>query len=75
MVKDSALSLLWLELLLCLRIDPWPRNFCMLQEWQKKKKNMISRAGSKVQEWTRTEMIRAVWSVTVGAQASLSICL
>ena len=25
MLKDPALSLLWLE------FDPWPRNFCMLQ--------------------------------------------
>ena len=31
-VKDSALSLLWLGL------DPWPRNFCMLWVQPKKKK-------------------------------------
>lgn len=29
-VKDPALSLLWL------RFDHWPRNFCMLQVWSKK---------------------------------------
>ena len=36
-VKDSALSLVWL------RFNPWPRNFCMPQAWPKqktKKQNM-----------------------------------
>lgn len=28
-VKDSALSLLWLRSLLWLGFDPWPGNFCM----------------------------------------------
>ena len=37
-VKGPALSLLWLRLLLWLGFDPWPRNFCMLQAGQKKKK-------------------------------------
>ena len=31
-VKDLALSLLWL------RLDPWPRNFCMPQVQPKNKK-------------------------------------
>ena len=31
-VKDSALSLLWLG------FDPWPGNFCMSRAWPKKKK-------------------------------------
>ena len=35
-VKDSVLSLLWLGLLLCLRFDSWPRNFCMPWAWPKK---------------------------------------
>ena len=29
LVKDPALSLLWLG------FDPWPGNFCMLQAWPK----------------------------------------
>ena len=33
-----ALSLLWLGLLLWLRFNPWPRNFCMLWVWLKKEK-------------------------------------
>ena len=28
-IKDLALSLLWLWLLLWCGFDPWPRNFCM----------------------------------------------
>ena len=28
-VKDPVSSLLWLELLLWHRRDPWPRNFCL----------------------------------------------
>ena len=31
LVKDPALSLLWLGLLLCHVFDPWPWNFCMPQ--------------------------------------------
>ena len=30
-VKYSSVSLLWLGLLLWLRFDPWPENFCMPQ--------------------------------------------
>ena len=40
-VKDLALTLLWLRLLLWCRFDPWPGNFHML--WvqpQKKKKEL-----------------------------------
>ena len=37
-VRDLALSLLWLWLQLGHGFDPWPRNFCMLLVWQKKKK-------------------------------------
>ena len=40
-VRDLALSLLWLALLLWCRLDPWPRNFCMLRVWQKKKKKIL----------------------------------
>ena len=36
MVKDLALSLLWLRLLLWLKFHPWPGNFCRLREWPKK---------------------------------------
>ena len=32
-VRDSALSLRWLKLLLWLRFILWPRNFCMLWVW------------------------------------------
>ena len=32
-VKESALSLLWLRLPLWLRFDPWPGNFHMLWVW------------------------------------------
>ena len=49
-VKDLALSLLWLRLLLWHRFDPWPRNFRML--WvpthnQKKKKKKEEREREK----------------------------
>ena len=37
-VKDLALSLLWLWLLLWLGFDPWPGNFHMLQVWPKNKR-------------------------------------
>ena len=37
-VRDLALSLLWLGLLLWHGFDPWPGNFHMLCMWQKKKK-------------------------------------
>ena len=37
-VKDLALLQLWCRSQLWLRIHPWPGNFQMLQEWQKKKK-------------------------------------
>ena len=37
-VKDLVLSLQWLGLLLWHGFSPWPRNFHMLQERQKKKK-------------------------------------
>ena len=36
-VKDLALSLQWLGLLLWHRFDPWPGNFYMLWAWLKKK--------------------------------------
>ena len=35
-VKDLALSLLWLGLLLWCRFDPWPGNFCRPWVWPKK---------------------------------------
>ena len=35
-VKDLALSLLWLRLLLWHGFDPWPGNICMPQTWPKK---------------------------------------
>lgn len=37
-VKDLALSLLWLGLLLWHRIDRWPGNVCMLCVWPKQNK-------------------------------------
>ena len=37
-VKDPVLSLQQLGSLLWCRFSPWPRNFHMLQAWQKKKK-------------------------------------
>ena len=36
-VKDLALSLQWIRLLLWLRFDPWPGKFCILQIWLKKR--------------------------------------
>ena len=36
-VKDLALLLQWLDLLLWHRFDPWPGNFYMLWTWLKKK--------------------------------------
>ena len=33
--------LLWLNLLLWHRFDPWLQNFCLLQGWPKKKKKKI----------------------------------
>ena len=32
-VKDLVLSLLWLELQLWRRFDPWAKNFCILWPW------------------------------------------
>ena len=37
-VKDPALSLLWLGSPLWRGFNPWPRNFCMLQSMAKRKK-------------------------------------
>ena len=37
-VKDPALSLLWLWLLLWCEFDSWPRNFCMMWAGPKEKK-------------------------------------
>ena len=37
-VKDPSLPQLWCRLLLWLRINPWPRNFHVLQVQLKKKK-------------------------------------
>ena len=37
-VKDLALSLLWLGSLLWCQFDSWPRNFHMQWVWQKKDK-------------------------------------
>ena len=34
-VKDPALSLLWLRLLLWPGFNPWPRKLCMPQAWPK----------------------------------------
>ena len=39
-VKDLALSLLWLWLLLWGRFNPWPGNFYMPWAWPKKKKEL-----------------------------------
>ena len=40
-VKDPALSLLWIRLLLWHKFSPWPRNFCMpWVQLKKKKKEM-----------------------------------
>ena len=38
-VKDLALALLWPWSLLWHLFDSWPEKFCMIQVWQKKKKN------------------------------------
>ena len=38
-VKDLAVSLLWLGLLLWLKFDPWPGNFCMVWALPKKRYN------------------------------------
>lgn len=51
--KDLALSLLWLESLLGCEFDPWsqePRNFCMPQVEQKKKK------------WIKNQNFRKYWT-------------
>ena len=40
-VKDLALSLLWLGLLLWSRFKPWPRNLHMLQAQPKKKSTLL----------------------------------
>ena len=42
-IKDSALSLLWLALLLWCGFDPWPGNFSMPREWPEKKKKKRER--------------------------------
>lgn len=38
-VKDPALSLHWLRLLLWLEFNPWPGSFYMPWAWSKKKKD------------------------------------
>ena len=40
MVKDQALSLLWLRSLLGHRFDPQPRKFYVLWAWPKKKRSL-----------------------------------
>ena len=42
-VKNLALSLQWLWLLLWHRFNPWPRNFLLLQMWPKKNKKQNHR--------------------------------
>ena len=42
-VKDPVLSLLWFRSLLWQRLDPWPRNFCMLGAKKKKKRKLSQR--------------------------------
>ena len=37
-VKDLTSSLQWLELVLWVGFDPWPKNFHIWQAWQKNKK-------------------------------------
>ena len=46
-IKIPAPSLLWL------RFDPWPRNFCMLQVWPKKRKQRSSSRGTAETNSTR----------------------
>ena len=45
MVKDLALSLLWL------RFHPWPRNLYMPQAWQKEKKRQAAVNGVSGKVW------------------------
>ena len=40
-IKDLALLVLWLGLLLWLGFHPWSRNFCMPWTWSKIKKKKI----------------------------------
>ena len=40
-VKDPALSLLWLELLLWYGFSPWPGSFYAPQTWPKKKQFLV----------------------------------
>ena len=53
-VKDLALSLLWLRLLLWYRFSPWPGNFCVPWYSQKtkqtKKEGRSSHRGAVVNE-------------------------
>ena len=44
-IKDPALSLLWLGSLLWRGFSPWPGNFCMMQAWctpQKKRSSCVA---------------------------------
>ena len=40
-VKDPALSLPWLRMLLWCGFDSWPGNFCIMQAQTKKKKKKV----------------------------------
>ena len=55
-VKNPALSLQWLRLLLWHRFNPWPRNFCM--PWTKPKKKTNKQTKKKHQATTIPVFLR-----------------
>ena len=59
LVKDLALSLLWVWLMLWRGFDHWPRNFGMLKVWSKKKKDPYIKITKKLPH-TVTQTLRFV---------------
>ena len=64
-VKDLALSLLWLGLLLLPDFNSWPRNFCMGQAGMAKKQNeththttkrQVKNKRLKLEQWNRSQI-------------------
>ena len=56
-IKDLALLLPWLWLLLCCWFNPWPENFCMLQVRPKKEKCILVKGPTKTHIFRRVEVM------------------
>ena len=72
-LKDSALSLLRLGLLLWLRFSPWLGDFCMLQAQPKKRKSKKQSANVHSQELLLVESCRPVLRLE-GRAPFIAVC-